>query len=115
MSKNFAMKDLGEATYVLRICIYRDRSKKLRGLSQSMYIDTIVKSFGLEDSKKGFILTRHGVQISKEQSPKTLEDRALMERIPYASVIGSIIYAMICTRLDVTSALCYEQISGKSR
>ena len=98
------MKDLGEATYVLGIRIYRDRSKKLLGLSQSIYIDTIVKRFGMKDSKKGFILMRHGVQIS-EQSPKTYEDKALMERIPYASAIGSIMYAMICTRLDVAYAL----------
>ena len=48
---------------------------------------------------------RHGVQISKEQSPKTPEDKVLMERIPYASMIGSIIYAMICTRPDVAYAL----------
>ena len=83
LSKNFSMKDLGEATYVLGIRIYRDRLKKLLGLSQSMYIDTIVKRFGMQDSKKGFIPMRHGVQISKEQSPKTPEDKALMERIPY--------------------------------
>ena len=69
------MKDLREATYVLGICIYRDRLKKLLGLSQSRYIDTIVKRFGMENSKKGFIPMRHGVQISKELSPKTLEDK----------------------------------------
>ena len=103
--KNFSMKDLGEATYILGIRIYRDRSKKLLRLSQSMYIDTIVKRFGMQDSKKGFILMRHGVQISKEQSPKTPEDKALMERIPYASTIGSIMYTMICTRPDVAYAL----------
>ena len=74
LSKNFSMKDLREATYILGIHIYRDRSKKLLGLSQSMYIDTIVKRFGMQDSKKGFIPMRHGVKISKEQSPKTLED-----------------------------------------
>ena len=95
LSKNFSMKDLREATYVLGIRIYRDRLKKLLGLSQSMYVDTIVKSFGMKDSKKGFISVRHGVQISKEQSPKTLEDKALMEWIPYASSIASIMYAMI--------------------
>ena len=105
LSKNFSTKDLGEAAYVLGIRIYRDRSKKLLGLSQSMYIDTIVKRFGMQDSKKGFISMRHGVQISKEQLPKTPEDKALMERIPYASAIGSIMYAMICTRLDVAYAL----------
>ena len=55
LSKNFSMKDLGEATYILGICIYRNRSKKLLKLSQSKYTDTIVKSFGMEDSKKSFI------------------------------------------------------------
>ena len=33
LSKNFSMKDLGEATYILGIKIYRDRSKKLLGVS----------------------------------------------------------------------------------
>ena len=99
------MKDLGEATYVLGIRIYRDRLRRLLGLSQFMYIDTIVKRFGMEKSKKGFIPVRHGVQISKEHSTKTLEDRALMEKISYASAIGSIMYAMLCTRPDVAYAL----------
>ena len=105
LSKNFSMKDLGEATYVLGIRVYRDRWRRLLGLSQSMYIDTIVKRFGMENSKKGFIPMRHGVQISKEHSPKTPKDRAYMEKIPYASVIRSIMYAMLCTRPDVAYAL----------
>ena len=105
LSKNFSIKDLGEATYVLGIRIYRDRSRRLLGLSQSMYIDTIVKRFKIENSKRGFIPMRHGVQISKEHSPKTPEDRALMEKIPYASAIGFIMYAMLCTRPDVAFAL----------
>ena len=50
-------------------------------------------------------MMRHGVEISKEHSPKTLEDRALMEKIMYALVIGSIMYAMLCTRPDVAYAL----------
>ncbi|GJR58454.1 retrotransposon protein, putative, ty1-copia subclass [Tanacetum coccineum] len=39
----FAMKDLGEATYTLRIKIYQDRSKRLIGLCQSAYIEKILK------------------------------------------------------------------------
>ena len=34
LKKSFSMKDLGEATYILGIRIYRDRSKRLIGLSQ---------------------------------------------------------------------------------
>ena len=93
LSKNFSMKDLGEATYVEGIRIYRDRSRRLLGLSQSMYIDTIVKRFVMKNSKKGFILIKHGVQISKKHLPNTPKDRALMEKIPYASAIGTIMYA----------------------
>ena len=61
LSKNLSMKDLGEATYVLGIRIYRDRSRRLLGLSQSMYIDTTVKRFDMENSKKGFIPMTHRV------------------------------------------------------
>ena len=34
LSKEFAMNDLGEASYILDIQVYRDRSKKMIGLSQ---------------------------------------------------------------------------------
>ena len=66
----------------------------------------------MENSKKGFIPMRHGVHISKEHSPKTLEDRALMEKILYASAIGSIMHTITYkTRCDICSK-CYEQILG---
>ena len=48
---------------------------------------------------------RHGVQIFKEHSLKTLEDRALMEKISYASIIGSIKYAMQYTKPNMVFAL----------
>jgi hypothetical protein len=44
------MKDLGEAAYVLGIKIYRDRSKRLIGLSQDTYIDKILNRFNMQDS-----------------------------------------------------------------
>ena len=39
LNNSFSMKDLGEATYILGIKIYRDRSNRLIGLSQDTYID----------------------------------------------------------------------------
>ena len=47
----------------------------------------------------------HGVHLSKDMCPKTQEEREHMDRIPYASAIGSIMYAMLCTRPDVSHAL----------
>ena len=36
--------------------------------------------------------------MSKTQNPTTAENRKRMKVIPYASAIGSIKYAMLCTR-----------------
>ena len=40
-----------EAAYILGIKIYRDRSCRLLGLSQSMYLDEVLKGFSMQDSK----------------------------------------------------------------
>ena len=53
LKKCFSMKDLGEAEYILGIKIYRDRSKKLIGLSQGTYIDKVLDRFKMQGSKKG--------------------------------------------------------------
>ena len=89
----------------MKIPIYRDITRRLFELSQSMYIDIIIKRFDIENCNKCFILIRHGVHISKEHSPMTLEERALIEKIPYASTIASIKYTVLCTRQDVIFAL----------
>nr|GEX26339.1 vignain-like [Tanacetum cinerariifolium] len=49
----FAMKDLGEAAYILAIKIYKDRSRRLIGLCQSAYIEKILKRYCMENSKRG--------------------------------------------------------------
>ena len=54
------MKDLGEATYILGIKIYRDRSRRLIGLAQSTYIDKMLKRFSMDLLKKGFFPMSHG-------------------------------------------------------
>jgi hypothetical protein len=60
------MKDLREATYILDIKIYRDRSKRLIGLSQDGYIDKIVNRFNMQDSKKYFLPISHDITLSKK-------------------------------------------------
>ena len=99
------MKDLGEAAYILGIKIYRDRSRHLIGLSQSTYLDKVLKKFKMDQAKKGFLPILQGVKLSQTQSPTTAEDREKMKCIPYASAIGSIMYAMLYTRPDVCLAI----------
>ena len=43
LNKNFSMKDLGKAAYILSIKIYRNRSRRLMSFSMSTYLDKILK------------------------------------------------------------------------
>ena len=99
------MKDLGEASYILGMKIYRDRSKRMLGLSQSTYIDTVQKRFSMENFKKDYLPIGHEIFLSKKDCRTTLEEREYMSRVPYTSTVGSIMYIMICTRLDVAYSL----------
>jgi hypothetical protein len=105
LRKSFSMKDLGEATYILDIKIYRDRSKRLTGLSQGAYIDKILNRFNMQDSMRGFLKISHGFTLRKNQCPSTPAEQERTRVIPYNLAIGSIMYTMFCTRPDVSYAL----------
>ena len=70
--KTFSIKDLGEATYILKIQVYRDRLKRIIGLSQSFYLERVLKRFNMLDSKRGLLSFRHSIDLSKMISPKLL-------------------------------------------
>ena len=53
--RSFSKKDLGEATYILDIKVYKDRSRRLIRLSMSTYLDKILKEFKMDQSKKEFL------------------------------------------------------------
>lgn len=55
----------------------------------------------MEDSKKGTIPMRDDVVLSKTQSPITPNKIDYMKTVLYDSTVGSIMYAMTCTRPDV--------------
>ena len=74
----------------------------------STYLDMILKVFKIEQSKKEFLPELQGVKLSKTQSPTTTENRKRMKVIPYASVIGSIKYAMLCTIVYLNMILARE-------
>ena len=63
----------------------------------------------MEQSNKEFLPVLQGVKLSKTQSPTTAEDRKRVKVIPYALAIGSIKYAMPCTRSIVYPTLCFAR------
>ncbi|KAL0457608.1 UNVERIFIED_CONTAM: hypothetical protein Slati_0388000 [Sesamum latifolium] len=105
LSTQFSMKDMGEASYILSIKIYRDISRRMLGLTQSSYIEKVLKRFKMEHSNRGLLPMRHMINLSKKQSPKTDEELKRMSNISYASAVESIQYVVQCTRPDVAYAL----------
>ncbi|GKB26814.1 retrotransposon protein, putative, ty1-copia subclass [Tanacetum coccineum] len=83
----------GEAAYILGIKIYRDRSKRLIGLCQSAYIEKIFKRYSLENSKCGTIPMQEKLKLSKSDGASTPAEMRHMSNVPYASAVGSIMYA----------------------
>ncbi|GJW97606.1 retrotransposon protein, putative, ty1-copia subclass [Tanacetum coccineum] len=100
----FAKENLGEAAYILGIKIYRDRSQRLIGLCQSAYIEKILKRYHMESSKRGSIPMQEKLRLSKSQGASTPAELKRIQNVPYASVMGSIMYDMRCTRPDVAFA-----------
>ncbi|GJV42332.1 retrotransposon protein, putative, ty1-copia subclass [Tanacetum coccineum] len=100
----FAMKNLGEAAYILGIKIYRDRSWRLIGLCQSAYIEKILKRYHMENSKRKRIPMQEKLRLSKSQGASTPAELKHMQNVPYATAVGLIMYTVRCTRPDVAFA-----------
>ena len=65
--KNFEMKDLGEASFVLGIKKLRDRSQGIIRLSQESYIDKVLDRFDMKYSKLGDTLIAKEDKFSLKQ------------------------------------------------
>ncbi|RYE20331.1 MAG: hypothetical protein EOP45_11235, partial [Sphingobacteriaceae bacterium] len=105
LSKNFEMKDMGEASYVIGIEISRDRSQGWLGLSQKAYINKVLERFKMDKCSAGIVPIQKGDKFSLNQCPKNELERKQMEQIPYASIVGSLMYAQTCTRPGISFAV----------
>ncbi|GKE97383.1 hypothetical protein Tco_0020734, partial [Tanacetum coccineum] len=77
LSQELEMKDLGFAKQILGMSIIRDKMNS--------------KAIPREIHKEGF--------------RETEASRQRMAKVPYASIVGSVMYAMVCTRTDIAHAV----------
>jgi hypothetical protein len=101
LSSHFDRKDLGEASYVLRIEIHRDRSKGVLGLLQKSYIEKVLKKFNMHKCNPTPAPIVKGVKFENFQCPINQYEINEMKAIPYGSAVRSLMYAQICTRPDL--------------
>ena len=100
------MKDLGVAKQIVGMRIMRN-SGMLR-LSQEEYVKKVLSGFSMSEAKPVSTPLAAHFKLSKEQSPTTEEERGHMAKVPYASAIGSLMYAIVCIRLNIAHAVGVE-------
>jgi len=101
LSSKFDMKDLGEASYVLGIEIHRDRKKGVLGLSQKAYIEKVLERYNMHKCSASPAPIVKGDRYGDFQCPKNEYELNQMRSVPYASAVGSLQYAQVCTRPDL--------------
>nr|GEX77101.1 putative ribonuclease H-like domain-containing protein [Tanacetum cinerariifolium] len=92
-------------------------NKWLEAMNMEMQSMKHNQKFRMENSKNGYTSMIEKLDYRKSQGAKTPIDVQRMQRVPYALAIGSIMYAVRCTRPDVAFAqnLCshFQQKPGE--
>uniref|UniRef100_A0A2N9GMG5 Integrase catalytic domain-containing protein n=1 Tax=Fagus sylvatica TaxID=28930 RepID=A0A2N9GMG5_FAGSY len=81
-----------------------ERTRKL-WLSQKNYIRKVLEKFSMLDAKPVSTPLANHFRLSGSQCPKNEEEIENMSKVPYASAVGCLMYAMVCTRPDLAHAV----------
>jgi hypothetical protein len=105
MARTFDMKYLGVARQILGMDIFRDRRNGKIWLSQQKYVEKILLRFGMNNVKPVSVPLASHFKLSSSLCPSTKEQKEYISQIPYANAVGSLIYAMVSTRPDISHAV----------
>ena len=98
----YALMDLGPVYWLLRVKITHNRVECRISLSQTTYIDTIITCFGLTDTQPQPMPMLPNAVYSKDDSPSDLTHTTCMKKVPYQEVVGSLMYATVVMRPDIS-------------
>ena len=96
---------MGAAKKNLGVKIIRDRKSGMLYLSQRGYIEKVLHHFNMHDAKPVSTPLAAHFRLSSALCPVSDDDIEYMSRIPYSSAVGSLMYAMVCSRPDLSHAL----------
>jgi len=102
LARDFDMKDLGATKQILGMEIQRDKKNGMLWLSQQKYVEKILMRFSMNDVKPVHIPLASHFKISLGLCPNNDEEKYYMSRVPYANQMGSLMYAMVSIRTDIS-------------
>ncbi|GJZ57254.1 retrovirus-related pol polyprotein from transposon TNT 1-94 [Tanacetum coccineum] len=105
LAREFKMKDLGPANKILGMQIHRCRVSRKIWLSQKSYVKKILQRFNMQYCKPISTLFPTDVKLSSKMSSSSEKERIEISQVPYASAVGSLMFAMIYTRPNIAHAV----------
>ena len=100
LQARFKMKDMGKLHYCLGISIEQEEDEKCVWIHQKQYILSIIEKYGLTDAKTSPTPADLSVKLEKDDGFSKEVDP-----IAYQSMVGSLLYAAIATRPDISYAV----------
>ena len=105
LKSKFETKNLGEERRIFSMETVRDRKHFELKLTQKEYIEKVLCRFSMENAKASYTPLPLHMKLSNKGSPILEEDKTYMAKVPYASAVGSLMYAMVCTGPDIANAI----------
>ena len=107
--KHVEITDLGELHWLLGIEVTRNREEQTIALLQRLYLESTTHRFGFDKLKPVSSPMEPHIKLTNTQSPSTSAKYAAMQHIPYHEAIGSLMYAALSTRPDISYAVSTHQ------
>ena len=74
-------------------------------MSQEQYIEKVFERFNMSKAKVVSSPLASHFKLNSKHSPSTDEKNEDVRRVSYALAVGSLMYAMVCARPDITYAV----------
>nr|GEX44355.1 retrovirus-related Pol polyprotein from transposon TNT 1-94 [Tanacetum cinerariifolium] len=94
-----------ETKKILGMEIVRDRSRKILRVSQSGYVSMILNNFRIQNEKS--VKMPFGGHFKLSIKDSSVRDYVVerTSKVSYTNTVGSLMYLLVCTRLDITYAV----------
>ena len=97
--------DLGELHWLLGMEVTRNQDERTILLSQHSYLESIIRRFGCEELKPVSTPMDPSMKLHSSQAPSTGAESVKMHHVPYREAVGSLMYASLATRPDISYAV----------
>lgn len=105
LAHEFEMSDLGELHYCLGVEFKRNRARRTITMSQRKYIEEVLKRFNMDDCKPIGTPLDVNSKLLKLTEEEFEEVHMEMQGIPYNPAVGSLMFAMVATRVDLAFSM----------